>query len=113
MPSAGRFCARRGRRRLRCRSAAIASTERHGAISSCGPDAFHPLGLSGRAGIDLVVGDLPRVVDANPRPTTSIVGIAKVMREELAGLILRARGSTQPERVTLEVECTFTKAKLI
>ncbi len=38
------------------------------------------LDLSGRAGIDLVVGDLPRVVDANPRPTTSIVGIAKVMR---------------------------------
>jgi len=26
------------------------------------------LGLSGYAGIDLVVGDLPRVVDVNPHP---------------------------------------------
>ncbi len=85
MPVAGGFCARGGRRRLRCRSAVLASTERHGAISSCGPDAFHPLGLSGRAGIDLVVGDLPRVVDVNPRPTTSIVGIAKVMRGGAGG----------------------------
>jgi predicted ATP-grasp superfamily ATP-dependent carboligase len=42
--------------------------------------AARALGLSGYAGIDLVVGDLPRVVDVNPRPTTSIVGIAKVMR---------------------------------
>ena len=57
--------------------------------------------LSGRAGIDLVVGDLPRVVDANPRPTISIVGIAEVMREELADLILRARVSTLPERVAV------------
>jgi len=51
---------------------------------------IEPSGLSGRAGIDLIVGDLLRVVDVNPRPTTSIVGIAKVMREELADLILRA-----------------------
>lgn len=70
------------------------------------------LGLSGYAGIDLVVGDLPRVVDVNPRPTTSIVGIAKVMREELADLILRARFATLPERVTVVGECEFRKAVL-
>jgi len=70
------------------------------------------LDLSGYAGIDLVVGDLPRVVDVNPRPTTSIVGIAKVMREELADLILRARFATLPERVTVEGECEFMKGEM-
>jgi len=70
------------------------------------------LDLRGYAGIDLVVGDLPRVVDVNPRPTTSIVGIAKVMREELADLILRARFATLPERVTEEGKCEFRKDQL-
>jgi predicted ATP-grasp superfamily ATP-dependent carboligase len=70
------------------------------------------LDLSGYAGIDLVVGDLPRVVDVNPRPTTSIVGIAKVMREELADMILRARFATLPERVAVEGECEFRKGEL-
>jgi len=70
------------------------------------------LELSGYAGIDLVVGDLPRVVDVNPRPTTSIVGIAKVMREELADLILRARFATLPERVAVEGECEFRKGEM-
>ena len=60
------------------------------------------------AGIYLVVGDLPRVVDGNPRSTTSIVG----MREELADLVLRAQGSTQPERVTVEGVCEFRKGEL-
>ncbi|MCR3883134.1 MAG: ATP-grasp domain-containing protein [Methanothrix sp.] len=67
------------------------------------------LDLRGYAGIDLVVGDLPRVVDVNPRPTTSIVGISKVMREELADLILRARFASLPERVTVEGSCEFRK----
>jgi len=71
------------------------------------------LDLRGYAGIDLVVGDLPRVVDVNPRPTTSIVGIAKVMREELADLILRARFSSLPERVTVEGECEFRKGEML
>ncbi len=74
--------------------------------------AARALDLRGYAGIDLVVGDLPRVVDVNPRPTTSIVGIARVMQEELADLILRARFGTLPERVTIEGECTFTKEEL-
>ncbi len=74
--------------------------------------AARALDLSGYAGIDLVVGDLPRVVDVNPRPTTSIVGIAKVMREELADLILRARFSSLPERVAVVGECEFRKGEL-
>jgi predicted ATP-grasp superfamily ATP-dependent carboligase len=63
-----------------------------------GAGRIAPSGRYGRAGIDLVVGDLPPVVDVNPRPTTSIVEMSKVMREELADLILRARVSTLPER---------------
>lgn len=74
--------------------------------------AARALDLHGYAGIDLVVGDLPRVVDVNPRPTTSIVGISKVMREELADLILRARFATLPERVAVEGVCEFRKGEL-
>jgi predicted ATP-grasp superfamily ATP-dependent carboligase len=74
--------------------------------------AARALDLRGYAGIDLVVSDLPRVVDVNPRPTTSIVGIAKVIREELADLILRARFATLPESVTVEGECEFRKDQL-
>ena len=55
----------------------------------------------GYAGIDLVVVGLLWVVDVNPRPVASIVGIVKVTREELAGLILGARFGTLLERVTV------------
>ena len=77
-----------------------------------GAGRIAPSGRYGRAGIDLVVGDLPPVVDVNPRPTTSIVEMSKVMREELADLILRARVSTLPERVTVEGVCEFRKGEL-
>jgi len=77
-----------------------------------GAGRISPSGRSGRARIYLVVGDLPRVVDVNPRPTTSIVGIEKVMREELADLILRARFASLPERVTVEGSCEFRKEEI-
>ncbi|MCQ8902921.1 MAG: ATP-grasp domain-containing protein [Methanothrix sp.] len=65
------------------------------------------LGLKGYAGIDLVVGDLPRVVDVNARLTTSIVGCAKVLKWELADLILRASFGGLPESVEVDGEITF------
>ncbi|MHC1631844.1 MAG: ATP-grasp domain-containing protein [Methanotrichaceae archaeon] len=74
--------------------------------------AAKALNLRGYAGIDLVVSDYPRVVDVNPRPTTSIIGIANVMREELADLILSARFGSLPEKRTIEGECIFTKEEL-
>jgi predicted ATP-grasp superfamily ATP-dependent carboligase len=40
------------------------------------------------------------------------VGIEKVMREELADRILRARFASLPERVTVEGSCEFRKDKL-
>jgi predicted ATP-grasp superfamily ATP-dependent carboligase len=59
-----------------------------------------------------VVGDLPRVVDVNARPTTSIIGIARVMREELADLMLKAKFGGLPCGVTLEGQWTFKKSDL-
>lgn len=70
------------------------------------------LGLRGYAGIDMVVGDLPRVVDVNARPTTSIIGIARVMREEIGELITAARFGSLPERVQVVGEVTFRKEEL-
>jgi hypothetical protein len=87
-------------------------SDREEEILKAAKGAARALDLRGYAGIDVVVGDLPRVVDVNPRPTTSIVGIAKVMREELADLILRARFSTLPRRVTVEGRCEFRKKEL-
>jgi predicted ATP-grasp superfamily ATP-dependent carboligase len=71
------------------------------------------LGLRGYAGIDFVVGDLARVVDVNARPTTSIIGITKVMREEIGDLLLRARFGGMPEGVTVDGENIFRKEDLI
>ncbi|UEC43901.1 MAG: ATP-grasp domain-containing protein [Methanothrix sp.] len=87
-------------------------TDREEEILRVAKAAASALDLRGYAGIDLVVGDLPRVVDVNPRPTTSIVGISKVMREELADLILRARFATLPEGVTVVGVCEFRKGEL-
>lgn len=84
-------------------------TPRAAEIWEVAEKAARILGLRGYAGIDFVVGDLPRIVDVNARPTTSIIGIAKVMSEELADLILRARFGRLPEHVTVEGERMFRK----
>jgi predicted ATP-grasp superfamily ATP-dependent carboligase len=87
-------------------------TPRSGEIWEAAEKAASVLGLEGCAGIDFVVGDLARVVDVNARPTTSIVGIARVMKEELGDLILRARFGGLPKKVTISGECSFTKDEL-
>ena len=71
------------------------------------------LRLRGYAGIDFVLGDLPRAVDVNARPTTSIIGIARVMREEIGDLLLRAKFGGMPERVHVTGEYTFRKEDII
>ncbi len=70
------------------------------------------LGLSGYAGIDFVLGERPWAVDVNARPTTSIIGIARVMTEEIGELILGARFGGMAEKVTLEGVWTFRKEDL-
>lgn len=53
-------------------------------------NAIKTLGCQGYAGIDVVVADRVYVVDVNPRITTSIVGIAACMDEEIADILVRA-----------------------
>ena len=65
------------------------------------------LGLRGYAGIDFVLGEKPWAVDVNARPTTSIIGIARVMKEEMGELILRARFGGMPEKVIIKGEYLF------
>jgi tyramine---L-glutamate ligase len=70
------------------------------------------LGLAGYAGIDFVLGERPWAVDVNARPTTSIIGIARVMKEEIGELILQAKFGGMPEQVHVTGEYTFRKGEL-
>jgi predicted ATP-grasp superfamily ATP-dependent carboligase len=67
------------------------------------------LGGVGYVGIDFVVDDggAAYVVDVNPRPTTSIVGIARVLNYEVADLLLRAKFGMLPTPAELKTEGTF------
>ena len=89
------------------------NTPRAAEIWAAAEKAARALELRGYAGIDFVVSDLPRAVDVNARPTTSIIGIARVMREELGELILKARFGGMPEKVTVEGAKTFRTEELI
>jgi tyramine---L-glutamate ligase len=48
------------------------------------------LGCQGYCGVDVVVADKVYVVDVNPRITTSLIGIAACMDEEIADLLIAA-----------------------
>jgi predicted ATP-grasp superfamily ATP-dependent carboligase len=67
------------------------------------------LGCKGYLGIDFVLdrAGRPYVVDVNPRPTTSIVGIARVLNFNVADLILRARFGTLPSAAELHTTGRF------
>jgi len=67
------------------------------------------LGCQGYAGVDVVVADRVYVVDVNPRMTTSLIGIAAVMKEEIADLLIAASHGHLPERVHLSGHVRFTK----
>ena len=88
------------------------NTPRADEIWAAAKKAAAALGLRGYAGIDFVLGELPRAVDVNARPTTSIIGIAKVMKEEIGELILQAKFGGMPEKVHVAGEYTFRKGEL-
>src|SRR5690606_28160130 len=89
------------------------NTPRAAEIWEAAEKAAAVLGLRGYAGIDFVLGERPWAVDVNARPTTSIIGIARVMKEEIGDLIVRARFGGLPERVHVTGECTFRKGDLV
>ena len=70
------------------------------------------LKCSGYVGIDMVLADIPYVVDVNPRPTASLFGISRVMREEIGDLLLRNKFGELPDSVHLEGEYRFLKDDL-
>jgi predicted ATP-grasp superfamily ATP-dependent carboligase len=72
--------------------------------------AIGVLGCQGYVGVDLVLADKPYVVDVNPRITTSIVGIAACMEEEIADILVRASRGTAPSSVRLNGRVRFTSA---
>lgn len=74
--------------------------------------AGNMLGCRGLFGIDIVYGDRPYVVDVNPRPTTAVLGLARVLEENIADLILRARFGVLPESVAPKGHISFTKSDM-
>ncbi len=57
------------------------------------------LGCQGYCGVDVIVADKVYVVDVNARMTTSIVGIAACMQEEIADILVAASHGQAPETV--------------
>ncbi|RJS70989.1 MAG: ATP-grasp domain-containing protein [Candidatus Syntrophoarchaeum sp. WYZ-LMO15] len=77
-------------------------------ILNAGMRAGEILGCSGYFGVDIVLADRPYIVDVNPRPTTSIIGINQVIDREIGGLILDARLERLPESINIiEREVTY------
>lgn len=70
------------------------------------------LKCSGYVGIDIVLADIPYVVDVNPRPTASLFGISRVMREEIGDLILKNKLGELPDFIQIEGEYCFLKTDL-
>jgi predicted ATP-grasp superfamily ATP-dependent carboligase len=67
------------------------------------------LGCQGYCGVDVVVSDQVYVVDVNPRITTSIVGVAACMKEEIAQILVAASRGTAPAEVHLAGRVRFDK----
>lgn len=83
-------------------------------IISTARKAATVLGCQGYIGVDLVVSaDRIVVVDVNPRPTDSIVGIAAIMEEEIADIIVKASYGRSPDKVTLKGKAIFGKDGLV
>jgi predicted ATP-grasp superfamily ATP-dependent carboligase len=84
---------------------------RHHEIVSIAKKTVLALGCQGYIGIDLVVSpDRIVVVDVNPRPTGSLIGIAQCISEEIASLILDASYGKQIGPVTYIHRVTFDKS---
>jgi hypothetical protein len=83
-----------------------------GEIFGAAIKAGEVLGCRGLFGIDIVFSDRPYIVDVNPRPTTSILCVSKVIDQNIAELILKARFGELPEKINVKGHCSFTKKDL-
>ncbi|MCK9592293.1 MAG: ATP-grasp domain-containing protein [Methanoregula sp.] len=102
----------------------VIETGNDGALHYCGGETpVHPareaeiidvakkvaevLGCQGYCGVDVVVADKVYVVDVNPRITTSLVGIAACMNEEIADILVAASKGGGPDQVHLTGNVRF------
>jgi predicted ATP-grasp superfamily ATP-dependent carboligase len=81
--------------------------DREEEIISTAKKAVEVLGCQGYCGVDMVVADKVYVVDVNPRITTSLVGIAACMKEEIAELLVAASKGAGPVEVHLSGRAGF------
>jgi len=70
-------------------------------------EAIIVLGCQGYCGVDVVAADQVYVVDVNPRITTSLVGIAACMKEEIAEILVSASKGEVPVQVHLTGSVRF------
>jgi predicted ATP-grasp superfamily ATP-dependent carboligase len=88
--------------------------EKEAEIVSTAIKAAECLGCQGYCGVDMVVADKVYVVDVNPRITTSLVGIAACMEEEIADLLVAASKGRGPAGVHLNGRVRFdTNGKVV
>jgi hypothetical protein len=71
------------------------------------------LGCQGYCGVDVVLADKVCVVDVNPRITTSLVGIAACMEEEIADILVKASQGNAPGTVHLTGSVRFDRSGTI
>ncbi|WAC05846.1 MAG: ATP-grasp domain-containing protein [Methanoregula sp.] len=79
-------------------------------IADCAKKTAEVLGCQGYCGVDVVVSDRVYVVDVNARITTSLVGIAACMKEEIAEILVAASKGEPPAQVHLSGTVKFDKA---
>jgi predicted ATP-grasp superfamily ATP-dependent carboligase len=87
--------------------------ERSDEIAETGRRCVEILGCQGYIGIDVVVADQVYVVDVNPRITTSLVGIAACMEEEIAALLIGASRGILPASVHLQGKVRFNRQGVV
>jgi hypothetical protein len=80
---------------------------RSGEILQVAKKTAEVLGCQGYCGVDVVVSDRVYVVDVNPRITTSLVGIAACMKEEIAQILVAASKGNAPAEVHLSGRVRF------
>lgn len=73
--------------------------EREEEIIEVAKKTIERLGCQGYVGIDMIVGEKIWVVDVNPRPTMSLIGVVGVIEEEIADVLLKATVGLPPECV--------------